>query len=104
MWICTAYDTETKSQCSCIAMVEVMINHFVFVQMKKKKVKVMMEFNPFAPNPAILRILLCLKPEYFALSNTRRFYSSMGNPMESTVLQYFSTIKKMNSVDLNIPK
>ena len=70
-----------------------MINHFVFVQMKKKKVKVMMEFNPFTPKPAILGILLCLhvKPEYFALSNTRRFYLSMGNPMESTVLQYFST-------------
>ena len=31
----------SKSQSSCIAMVEVMINHFVLVQMKKKKVKVM---------------------------------------------------------------
>ena len=31
----------SKSQSSCIAMVEVIINHFVLVQMKKKKVKVM---------------------------------------------------------------
>ena len=31
----------SKDQSSCIAMVEVMINHFVLFQMKKKKVKVM---------------------------------------------------------------
>ena len=31
----------SKGQSSCIAMVEVMINHFVLVQMNKKKVKVM---------------------------------------------------------------
>ena len=40
-------------------------------------------WQPNRPKPARLSILLCLSPEYFTLSNARRFYLSMGNPWES---------------------
>ena len=34
-----------------------------------------------------LKILLCLTPEDFSLSNARRFYSSKGDPLELTGLK-----------------